>query len=539
MSNKLSGKALVIQLTRDHIRVAKMQLGAKPQLICDTKVATPEGAVEDGLIRDMGALTDALKTILAAPDFKGTRKVVFALCTTLTLSEKVTVPAVKGQKMEKIMDANMDMYFPVGVSDYHITKLELGRSTDEHGVANVIMQLWAIPKSLLVHYYELAAACGLHILAIDYCGNSHACVAGATFLEPKPEKVKKSKKKKAAAEEEPVEEEAPAADPVSVYLMAEPEMMIMTFVEKGQVRMQRSFLCGYDIDSALSEAMMVIDYYRSIDDDRYAPMEIIVCGTMADDMYFDEQVEMILGLPTRVQESAHAPGWCCCIGAAQTELDFGSPELMGKKKKSLGTTWHYGVVLVGGAAAVFSIMMLMASKMTWNNEITALQDTEMMLRIQSAQGKKAAEEYSDYAAKYQSFSSDWTNVFASLRTYNDNLVLILQEIEELLPEQTFVETIDIQADGMSLQFSCTDKEEAAYLLMALRDMKYATLETISNLSGTTGKVGRDDVEAPPTEGGKMEDAVMEAINSGQLSMGEAMPIYGALCQEQMDRLSSA
>lgn len=485
MSTKLSGKALVIQLTRDHIRVAKMQLGLKVQILCDAIVDTPAGAVEDGYIRDLGAVTAALSEVLAAPDFSGTKKVVFVLCTTQALSEKVTVPAAKGQRLDKIMDANMDMYFPLAVYDYHVTRQELGHLTDEHGVDNIIVQLWAIPKTLLTRYYELAAACGLNVLAIDYCGNSHARVSGATFLEPKSEKLRNLKKKTAAAEFESAKE--PLENPVSVYMMAEPELMVMTFVEQGQVRMQRSFLCGYDINSALSEAMIVIDYYRSINDDRDAPIELIICGSLAENEHFTEQASMLLNIPARIQDSDHSPGWCCCIGAAQTALDFGSPDLICSEKKSFGPAWHYGVVLAGAAAAVLSIIMLMTSKTAWDNELLALQDSEMMLRIQAAQNQKAADTYSDYTSQYYSFIDDRNSLFASLHTYNDNMVLILQELEELLPEQAFVEDIAIRADSMALQFSCTDKEEAAYLIMALREMKYATPDSVSDLSATADR----------------------------------------------------
>ena len=184
MSIKLSGKMLVIQLTRDQIRIAKIQQNSGAQLICCTTLAAPAGAIDDGSIVDISALTDTLKTALAAPDFSDTRRVVFSLCTTQAISEKVSVPAVMGQKLDKIIDANIDIYFPVSVSDYRITRRELGRSRDENNSESIIMQLWAIPNAILSRYYALAAACGLNVLAIDYCGHSHARISGAAFTAP-------------------------------------------------------------------------------------------------------------------------------------------------------------------------------------------------------------------------------------------------------------------------------------------------------------------------------------------------------------------
>ena len=488
MRAKLSGTALVIQLTRDHIRIAKMQLGSRAQILYCTKLDTPAGAVDDGSIVDMAALTESLNAALAAPEFKGIRRVVFALCTTQAISEKVSVPSVIGQRLDKVMNANMDIYFPVTVSDYRITRQELGRSRDEHNNESIIMQLWAIPKAMLARYYALAAACGLNVLAIDYCGHSHV----RTFTEPKPAK---SRRKLTEGDQAHIED-MPAFSPTEVHVLAEPELMVMTFVRDGRVQMQRSFLCGNDIDSALGEAMMVIDYYRSLNEDGDGPMELVICGSLAEDPFFVDRIERALLIPARIQESAQSPAWCNCICAAQSELDFGSVDLTGKREKkvSISSVWHYGILLVGGAAAIASILLLIFSKNTWDNELTALRDTESQLRIESAQGQQDFEEYSQYSAAYQKLSSDWGSVFDSLRTYNDNLVLIMQEIEKLMPSETFVESIDIKAEGMFLQFSCPDKEEAAYLIMALREMEYAALQSISDLetSSAEGKSEEQD-----------------------------------------------
>ena len=479
MSIKLSGKMLVIQLTRDQIRIAKIQQNSGAQLICCATLAAPAGAIDDGSIVDISALTDTLKTALAAPDFSDTRRVVFSLCTTQAISEKVSVPAVMGQKLDKIIDANIDIYFPVSVSDYRITRRELGRSRDENNSESIIMQLWAIPNAILARYYALAAACGLNVLAIDYCGHSHARISGAAFTAPKRRKriIKKPSEVDASAEENS------RFMPTKVHLLAEPEMMLMTFVRDGCVQMQRSFLCGSDIDSALGEAMMVIDYYRSLDDDSDAPLEIVICGSLAEEPHFADRVENALFIPAHIQDSPNGPGWCSCIAAAQSELDFGSAVLAGKKdrRKSVGSAWHFAPVLLGGAAAILSVLLFTFSGNTWRAEIADLESTEAQLRVQAAECRQAAEEYRQYAQAYENFSSDRSKILDALRTYNDNMVLVLREIEALLPSASFVDAIDIQPDGMYLQFSCPDKEEAAYLIMTLREMEYASPEDISNL----------------------------------------------------------
>ena len=55
-----------------------------------------------------------------------------------------------------------------------------------------------------------------------------------------------------------------------------------------------------------------------------------------------------------------------------------------------------------------------------------------------------------------------------------------------------------------MQFACASKEEAAYLIMALREMDYLELVGISNLQGGGGgpatSYGPQNVEVPPVDG---------------------------------------
>lgn len=448
---KLSGKGLVIQLTRDYIRIAKAELGAKARILDCARLDAPSGAVEDGAILDVEALCGVLKPALSAPEFCDTKRAVFVLGTTRAIFERVTVPAVSGKRLDKMIAANMDMYFPVTVSDYRISRQEACRGVDENGRKTLFLQLWAIPSALLEGYYKLAAACGLSVAAIDYCGNSMVSAAGVSY----------GKKAEHAAD--------------GLYIMAEPEQFLMTFVKEGQVRMQRSLLVSHDTDSALNEAMMVLEYYRSVENERDNGLTAFLSGGLAGEKGFAERVSAALNIPATVLENGHGPEWCACLGAAKTALDFGGTE------KSTGSVWHYALLLAG-LTAMLAAVLFMQSVNSWARELADLQENEADIRERAVESRRAAEEYSAYAASYQSFSDDWDMVLNSLQTYNDNLPLVLAELEALLPSRSRVERMDIRADGLTLELSCTDKEEAAYLIMALREMEYAAPAHISDLS---------------------------------------------------------
>lgn len=451
MRSGLSGKALVIQLTRDNIRIAAVQLGAKARLFGCTELDAPKGAVEDGIIRDIDALAKLIKNAVQQPAFEGIKRVVFALCTTQVISEQVSVPAARGEKLEKIMAANMDVYFPVEVSEYKVTRREVGRSRDENGRKNIIMQLWAIPAELLGRYYTLAAACGLSVAAIDYCGSSLATTAEAKKEENKTE----------------------------VCLMAEPEMLAMTIIHAGRISMQRSFYCGNDLEIALSEAMLVLDYYRSFNEWSGESAEAVICGSLAENGSFCSRVSEVLDIPARVHKCGSGAEWSICVGAAQTELDFGGRR---SRKNLLGTPWHYGVVLLGGAAAMLSLAVFMGSRTLWTSELSAMRDMEITLRLQSRQRSEAAQEYSDYEAEYMALLDDSESVSDELRSCNRDVWPALREINSKMPEGTRVNEVAVSADGIRVVFGCDNKEKAAALISELRKMKLTEVEDVFELA---------------------------------------------------------
>ena len=89
---KLSGKALVIQLASDQLRIAKMSLGGSEPTILSTFVADlPEGAVVDGVIHQFDVVHDLLQTAIQTPELRRVKRVVFSLCTTQVNAEEASI----------------------------------------------------------------------------------------------------------------------------------------------------------------------------------------------------------------------------------------------------------------------------------------------------------------------------------------------------------------------------------------------------------------------------------------------------------------
>ena len=300
---KLSGKGLVIQLSREETRIALMQLGAADsQILHSTVVPTPMGAVEDGVIQDYPAMLALLREALTDPAYAKVRKVVFSLCTSQVISETVTTPDLPAKRLEKLLQANMDMYFPIDISEYQLVWQTVGPKASEGAAKSLAVQLWAVPRSILGQYYALANECGLSVCAVDYSGHSVATSLDVSFAKPAPKKAAKKgidlnmeislRPKKAEAVEETVDDGTPAM----LHMNLEKDHVIMTFAQNGQVLLQRIIQCGIDPYSQLGEIMMVMEYFRTMENVHASGMTARLSGSLALDAAMVAAMEDALGL---------------------------------------------------------------------------------------------------------------------------------------------------------------------------------------------------------------------------------------------------
>lgn len=498
---KLSGKALVIQITREETRIALMRLGqANPEIQASIILPTPAGAMEDGEVRNLTALKDILCPALEDPVFRRVRRAVFVLCSSRVISETARLPAMKkGKRLEQILQANMDEYFPtVQTEEYLLTWEHAGYRVDG-ALRESVVQLWAVPRAMVSRYYELAAGLGLTVASIDYCGNAAAAAVSATFAAaaravkapkaPKPSKAgKKIGKKKRSGDDEaavavmepPAEELAPAAaeSPV-LYLHIDDDSIITTFVSGGQVKLQRLVQRGFSLENDLGETAISLEYFNALPDTP-APVGRAVLSGSAVGEAEEWNLRDLLGIPTQTLDCLPDPSWALVLGASRTKLDFGIPEL--SRDGSETKLWQFVLVFAGGAALMGVVLLYMTSTLTWSTELSGLRNSQSQLMVLAQQNSGAAQAYNEYSGIYDAYAGDWETVYGSLRTYNDNLELLLTELEGKLPTSATVTTFNMTDQSISAQVAFQDKEDVAYFIQSLREMRYANLDGISSLS---------------------------------------------------------
>lgn len=525
---KLSGRALVVQITEREIRIAQMTLGSDA-ISTQVILPTPPNAVEDGQLVGLDALHDAMEPVLRQGLFRRCRKVVFSLCSTQVISESVTVPAVKKQqRLGQMLLANMDEYFPIDPGEYQLSWESVGVEAREDA-RHLRVQLWAVPRAMLHRYYALANSMGLSVAAVDFCGHSHATAVDADFAMPKHAK-----------------SSADTDDGVCLYINAESELLLLTFVHNGQVKLQRLLQRGYSQQDDLNEAGIVLDYFSAMPG-RARLTSAVLSGGQAKEAGLAPALASLLNVPVEMAETDYGAQWLLCQGAALTALDFGDPELnhITGARAPINRAWQYGLVFLGGAALTASVLLLLTSKLSWSTELDGLRAQQDRLTALAQQNAGCAENYHNYSSMYDAYSADWDTVFDSVRTYNDNLELVLGELEAKLPKKSTVTALSTTELCLAAQVAFQSKEDAAYFLVALRDVPFMTLNTVSSLTigpreayspdkmiaalyeeagkespvpGTeesaTDGTEESSTEEPPTEGGYSLDELFPNASNG-------------------------
>ncbi|HEX3021310.1 MAG TPA: pilus assembly protein PilM, partial [Lachnospiraceae bacterium] len=167
----MAKRVLSIDIGLMKTKICEMDYGKKnPQVYRCITFDTPSNVIEDGYIRDMENFAIAMKEKIAGAQIKVT-DVVFTIASTKIANREVTVPLVKENRIQAVVDAGAQEYFPVDVSKYIISYSVLERiSTKEERKLKLL--LLAVPSNMVENYYEFAKMLDLHIVAMDYIGNS-------------------------------------------------------------------------------------------------------------------------------------------------------------------------------------------------------------------------------------------------------------------------------------------------------------------------------------------------------------------------------
>lgn len=513
-------KILSIEVEASQVRVAEIEVrGKKGRIYNCFCIPAPQGAVEDGQIRDTKSLGEILKDELSQRKIK-TKKVYFSTGSTRIASREVRIPFAKTNRIQSIVEANATDYFPIDVSkyvlSYSVIDVESQKSENEkEETKQYHLMVYAAPKAISAAYAEFAENAGLSMTGITYTGDSiYHSVRGEY------------------------------AKGTHILVKIELKGTSITIIRDGELALQRNI--NYGVDSAVetvrafpefgdrldvNEALTVLCSRKCIN----SALEMESPGEAASDeermmetarAEVTESLRYLIGNISRIMDyyiSRHTDTTfesidCCGLGAEVKGLmelltnelgqqvnvldkleNFALPasaqdegaylyaavlapgtsgvnlmEKVSRKKKEKKDTLSGAIVIfaVGTVAGVVLTAAGYANRIYQQHE----QDRLNQRITEESSIEDIYNAYNNAKSQYDNYE----NMYQYTNTPNEGLKNFIEEMEEKMPSDITVESFSSTGTQVSFSMRVTSKSAAANTIMQLR-----TFESLATVT-TTG-----------------------------------------------------
>lgn len=543
----MTGKVLNIEIGDRICKVCRsVKHGKSFQIENSFLFRTPDGAVTDGFINDPAALARTLGEELTKNGLGGMKEVIFTLTSGRVATREVTLPPVKENRIQALVETNAADYFPVDMSGYNVSHALLERVTEPEPGLRV--QVMAAPSALVESYISLADACGFKILFMDYSGNSQFQALRAFGLSG-----------------------------VTMYVTLDPGSTCCSFIGDGTLLLQRTFAFGgHDMISAylsatnrsgeaylsamddlncpdcvaisredasdtverlVSSVVRSADFFTSTRDtgvDRIVLMgscahlihlrELIAESAGVDTVYLDE-------LPDAGQLANSARDVSCyisCVGSSVAPVDFLPASYKNRRKRGLvrekrPDSLTDGVLICGVCVAAalvlcaFSVLGYLGER----RELKSVQDRISELSYV----QQVYDSYTAYSANVDGINA----VKATVLDHNAQLENFFTELESKMPAEILLLSASCTNEGVTLSVTVPDFTEAAVVISQLRTFDSVSLVSVSSItkeetdSGTIRATFTVTCQYPVPEQKADGTAGSDTSGSGQTAAGGSSP----------------
>ncbi len=502
-------KELNVEIGERLIKVCMFGNKKKLQVQRSFMFQTPEGTVSDGQIKDPETIAKALKTELRRRKMRAS-KVFFSVTSGKVATREVHLPPIKAKRLKALVESNAAEYFPVDMSNYHITYtvLDFKASGENPGYRVLVM---VAPLNILEGYFKIAELTGLQIKAIDYFGNSQfraledkngkevtmyvsvgcksTCI---TFLRDKEFMLQRILG--AGADELILQYMQATSKAEDTYLEALGEVSIAEAETEEMDGVLPKEIIVDCLERLVDGIVRVTDHFNSINWE--APVEKIVllgtcCRVMGLKQLLSEQTPVAPVYLDTVSGFSSIPGakaevfsqYLSCIGASIQPVDFIPMQFakgkLRKKDKETEDSLQFGVVFfilsifLSSSIAVVAVLDYMASK----------QEKES-LEKQVADLSYVESTYQTYT-DYQNCVSDFAALFTLVSSPNDQLASFIAELEEKMPSGICVLSANCSTEEVSMNVTVPTKAAAAMVIVQLRSFESIADVNVSSISEST------------------------------------------------------
>ncbi len=495
--------------------------------------ATPQGVFEDGYIRDKATLGNLIKQQLMEHKIR-TIDAIFTINSTKIANREVSIPYVKENKIKSIIELQASDYFPIDISEYNISYYLLNGNVDRKKLKEsdrkMKLLLLAAPNNLIQSYYNLAAAAGLRIDAIDYIGNSFYQLGkkqiheGVNILihmnentsliniienenlllqriipygtQDVIEKVKSYPIFQADTDEKAISLLSQEKLIHHQFEAQKSDTITMVSTSESYDQAMRETKAKEDVTESLkflvNNVIRVLDYFMSKNTEKKIGY-VYVSGLGSKFQGILKLLKNELGYEVRRIEDLYAAtfsknvsvakseqtDYIACIGAGVAPVGFGVKKKgNGLSQKTDLKAWKNGFVFASVVSVVFIgtmfvVRTLEASKQReLNHEIERLKPVELVY-----------ESYEEATAKFNNLN----NMHEMTKSKVDKLNRILADLEERLPSSMTITDMIVDSKGFSASIETDTQISIAKVLMNLGDLSYLSNLMINSYESTSSE----------------------------------------------------
>lgn len=525
----MTRRVLSIDIGFIKTRICEVDYGKKnPHIYNCITFDTPANAIDDGYIRDKDAFAAVMKEKLNEAKIR-TSEVIFTIASTKIANREVIIPLVKDNRIQAVVDAGAQDYFPVDVSEYIISYSILERiNTKEDKKLKLL--LLAAPSNMIKNYYSFAQIMNFNIVALDYIGNSAFQVLKRQVGQGVNLSIQINEKTTLinVIDNEllvlqrtipygtmPVLEAVidnsifeVGTDAEAIKLLNKEELINMQFnieheeaaatlsvASEGYNRAIKELRAKEEVTEALrylvNNVIRVLDYYNSKFPDKRIET-IHITGQGASFKGISRLIKHELGYEIKridrlfsvdfiktLQADENQSDYLCAIGAVINPIGFVSKDIIAReesKSKKLSMNIIFGLsVFVALVMIVISSLVLNGARQEKKNLEAKINSLLPVENIYAEHGKLLAE--------YQQVAS----MYAQTTNQNERLNELITALEEKLPTSVTVTGLAINSTSISMNISTNKKMVVAKMLLNLRE-----IDLISNISIDSITESEDD-----------------------------------------------
>ena len=534
----MNNRVLSIEISNSFTKICEIDYKVKkPKVYKVLTVETPEGVVVDGMLQPTQEYAAHLVNAMGTNGIR-TRKVIFTISSTRVASREVQIPNVKANKIEALVKANANDYFPVDLTQYEIGHYLAGGLTEDGKLR--VMAL-AVPKALLNSYYQLAQMCGWEVECFDYSSNSLYQILRDEKTETVTMMIKIDENSTIVtvlsagkvllqrtvaygvqdAIETMIASGAYAVnDPMSAVERFQKKTCLNRVLHQGDKVWEENAGRWEDEDAGNVEVTAarqkitasleplivgvsrVIDFYDSRNGDNpiqktfvtglggsFSGMSKLFTNCLERKVHTLSDMEDKIGMSKAIRSTRPA-AYISCLGAVLAPV--GLIDKSQQKAKGMtvvsGTNYTFVSVAVLVLGVILSIAMAVTSLTRYFG--TVAENVALQARVEELQPAQAV--YNDYLATAAQYDK-YQYLYEYTENPNENLVEFINELEQILPSSFWTNSFSSDMEGISMSVTVEGKAAAARTILNIRNMESIEDVQISNITDAQNELGESAV----------------------------------------------